>query len=98
MLLRCAGSVDSFNLEDFYGAGHIAAHFERTGGYALTDAALAAVLLYRGCDASTTLRASRVGRIMHAHGLQHEVDCAAQFDTHDVVPELSDGCLRLAAA
>jgi 2-phosphosulfolactate phosphatase len=95
VLLLCAGSVDSFNLEDFYGAGHIAAHFERTGGYALTDAALAAVLLYRGCDASTTLRASRVGRIMQSHGLQHEVDCAAQFDTHDVVPELNDGCLRL---
>jgi 2-phosphosulfolactate phosphatase len=98
VLLLCAGSLDSFNLEDFYGAGHIAAHFERTGGYALTDAALAAMLLYRGCDASTILRASRVGRIMQAHGLQHEVDCAAQFDTHDVVPELNDGCLRLAAA
>lgn len=98
VLLLCSGSVDSFNLEDFYGAGHIAAHFERIGGYSPTDAALAAMLLYRGCDASATLRASRVGRIMQAHGLQHEVDCAAQFDTHDVIPELNDGCLRLAAA
>lgn len=98
VLLLCSGSVDSFNLEDFYGAGHIAAHFERIGGYSPTDAALAAILLCRSCDAPTTLRASRVGRIMQAHGLQHEVDCAAQFDTHDVVPELNDGCLRLAAA
>ena len=98
VLLLCAGSVDSFNLEDFYGAGHIATHFERIGGYALTDAALAAVLLYRGGDASTTLHSSRVGRIMQAHGLQHEVDYAAQFDTHDVVPELNNGCLRLAPA
>lgn len=98
VLLLCAGSVDSFNLEDFYGAGHIASHFERIGGYALTDAALAAVLLCRHSDALATLRASRVGRIMQAHGLQHEVDCAARFDAHDIVPELSGGCLRLAAA
>lgn len=98
VLLLCAGSVDSFNLEDFYGAGHIAAHFERLGGYSLSDAALAAVLMYRGCEASTTLRASRVGRIMQAHGLQLEIDCAAQFDLHGVVPELNNGCLQLAAA
>jgi 2-phosphosulfolactate phosphatase len=98
VLLLCAGSVDSFNLEDFYGAGHIAAHFERIGGYSFTDAALAAILLYRSCDAATALRASRVGRMMQAHGLQHEVDCAARFDLHGVVPELNGGCLRLAAA
>lgn len=98
VLLLCAGSVDNFNLEDFYGAGHIASHFDRIGGYALTDAAVAATLLCRNCDALATLRASRVGRIMQAHGLQHEVDCAARFDAHDVVPELNDGCLRLAAA
>ncbi|MET1161509.1 MAG: 2-phosphosulfolactate phosphatase, partial [Pseudoxanthomonas sp.] len=98
VLLLCAGSADSFNLEDFYGAGHIAAHFERSGSYALTDAALAATLLYRGRDALTTLGASRVGRIMQAYGLQHEVECASRFDSHDVVPELSNGCLRLAAA
>lgn len=96
VLLLCSGSVDSFNLEDFYGAGHIAAHFERIGGYALTDAALAAMLLCRNCDAPATLRASRVGRIMLAHGLQLEVDFASQSDTHGVVPELSEGCLRLA--
>ena len=98
VLLVCSGSVDRFNLEDFYGAGHIAAHFARRGSYTLTDAALAAVLLYRGCDAQTALGASRVGRMMQAHDMQHEVDCAAQFDTLDVVPELSDGCLQLAAA
>jgi 2-phosphosulfolactate phosphatase len=98
VLLLCAGSVDAFNLEDFYGAGHIASHLERIGGYAPTDAAVAATLLRRNCDALATLRASRVGRIMQAHGLQHEVDCAARFDAHDAVPELSGGCLRLAAA
>lgn len=98
VLLVCAGSMNHFNLEDFYGAGHLAAHFERNGRYKLSDAALAALLLYRGCDAGTALGASRVGRLMRAHGLQHEVDLAAQSDTLDVVPELIDGCLRAVVA
>ncbi|MEO8367566.1 MAG: 2-phosphosulfolactate phosphatase [Pseudoxanthomonas sp.] len=98
VLLVCAGSMDSFNLEDFYGAGHLVAHLEPSGNYALTDAALAALLLYRGCDAGTALQASRVGRMMQAHALQHEVDCAAQSDIFDVVPELRDGCLQQVAA
>lgn len=97
VLIVCSGSVDRFNLEDFYGAGHLAAHFERAGNYSLTDAALAALLLYRGCDAQTALGASRVGRMMQAHDLQHEIDCAAQSDTLDVVPELRNGCLQLVA-
>lgn len=97
VLIVCAGSLDRFNLEDFYCAGHLAAHFERSGGYVLTDAALAALLLYRGCDARTALGASRVGQLMRAHDLQHEVDCAARFDVLDVVPELRGGCVQLAA-
>jgi 2-phosphosulfolactate phosphatase len=98
VLLVCSGSVDRFNLEDFYGAGHLADHFERSGHYDLTDAALAAMLLRRGCDAQTALDASRVGRMMTAHALQHEVDCASQADTLDVVPRLDDGRLHLVAA
>ena len=98
VLVVCAGSVDRFNLEDFYGAGHVVNHFERKGGYALSDAALAALLLYRGCDADTALQASRVGRMMQGHQLRHEVEYAANRDTLDVVPELRDGCLQLAVA
>ena len=98
VLVVCSGSVDRFNLEDFYGAGHIAAHFDAVGGYAMSDAALAALLFYRGCDADTALRSSRVGRMMQAHQLGAEVEYAANKDTMDVVPELSDGCLRLVAA
>lgn len=98
VVLVCSGSVDRFNLEDFYGAGHLAAHFEQGGGYCLTDAALAAVLLYRGCDAPTALGASRVGRMMQAHDLQDEIDCAARFDVLDVVPVLENGRLQLVGA
>ncbi len=98
VLFVCAGSVARFNLEDFYGAGHLIGHFERSGNYELTDAALAALLLRRGCEAQTALGASRVGRMMKAHALQQEVDCAAQADTLDVVPRLDGGCLHLVAA
>ena len=98
VLVLCAGSVDRFNLEDFYGAGHIASHFETIGGYALTDAAIAALLLYRGCTADTALAASRVGQLMSQYDHQHEVDCAARLDCLDVVPRLQDGCLQLVAA
>lgn len=98
ILLVCSGSADRFNLEDFYGAGHLVEHFERSGNYDLTDAALAALLLRRGCDAQTALGASRVGRMMTAHALQREVDCAAQVDTLDVVPRLDGGCLHLVVA
>lgn len=97
VLLLCAGSVDRFNLEDFYGAGHLVAHFERSGNYELTDAALAALLLRRGCDARTALGASRVGRMTDAHHLQHEVDYAAQTDVLEVVPRLDEGRLRKVA-
>jgi len=98
VLLVCAGSVGRFNLEDFYGAGHLTAHFDRAGSYALTDAAQAALLLYRGCDADTALGISRVGKMMRTHGMQNEVDCAAQFDTVKIVPKLSHGRLQAAVA
>jgi len=97
VLLVCSGSVDRFNLEDFYGAGHIAAHFERSGNYSMTDAAMAALLLYRGCNVDTVMSVSYGGRLIRQYDLQHEIDCITQLDSHDIVPVLSDGCLRQVA-
>ena len=97
VLLVCSGSVDRFNLEDFYGAGHIAAYFEGGADYVLSDAAMAALLLYRGCDIETAFGASHGGRLIRQHGLQHEIDCVTQRDTSSVVPVLRGGCLRQVA-
>jgi 2-phosphosulfolactate phosphatase len=97
VLLVCSGSVDRFNLEDFYGAGHIAAHFERSGNYSLTDAAMAALLLYQGCDVDAVVNVSHGGRLARQYDLQHEIDCISQLDSHNIVPVLSDGCLRQVA-
>jgi len=94
VLIVCSGSVGRFNLEDFYGAGHIVAHFMKYTGYDTNDAGTAALLLYRGCDARTALLGSRVGKMMRQRSLQHEVDYAAQLDILDVVPRLRDGRLR----
>jgi 2-phosphosulfolactate phosphatase len=94
VLIVCSGSVGRFNLEDFYGAGHLVAHFMRHPGYDTNDAGTAALLLYRGCDARTALLSSRVGRMMQQRSLQHEVEYAAQLDVLSVVPRLQGDRLR----
>jgi 2-phosphosulfolactate phosphatase len=97
LLLVCSGSVDAFNLEDFYGAGHLVSHFTRRDpGFELSDAALAARILHDGSEALECLSRSRVGRMMLERGLRNEVAYAARKDHLSVVPELRDG--RLVAA
>lgn len=89
VLIVCAGSLGRFNLEDFYGAGHLVSHFRtRHSGYELNDAANAALLLHRGCDPRTALLSSRVGKIMCERLLQDEVEYAARHDSLDVVARL----------
>jgi len=96
ILIVCAGSADRFNLEDFYGAGHLvsllaAGEEER---YELSDSARAARLLHDRYDAYECLAASRVGQMMLARGLKDEVAFAAQKSRFDVVPRLEQGRLR----
>lgn len=90
ILIVCAGSLGSFNLEDFYGAGHFVSLFRELGGRAvqLTDAARAALLLHDRLDALECLRASRVGRMMLERGLLEEVEFAAAKSRLDVVAKL----------
>ena len=91
VMIVCAGSGGRFNLEDFYGAGHLVSHFKtQRSGYELNDAANAALLLYRGCDARTALLSSRVGKIMCERSLQDEVEYAARHDSLNVVVRLEN--------
>ena len=50
VLLVCAGSMENFNLEDFYGAGHLVTALRGSAARAveLSDAALAAKKLHDG--------------------------------------------------
>jgi 2-phosphosulfolactate phosphatase len=95
VLLVCSGSADNFNLEDFYGAGYLVSLLASRGrGRELSDAAIAARMLYEGSDALACLSDGRVGRMMLARGLEREVAFAAQKSRFTVVPELRDGALR----
>jgi 2-phosphosulfolactate phosphatase len=96
VLIVCSGSGNNFNFEDFYGAGYfvecLLPHVKD-----LSDAAKAALLLYRQAKAPEALLDCRVGRMMVARGLAHEVEFACQRDAFAVVPALEQGRLRLIA-
>lgn len=95
ILMVCSGSMGSFNLEDFYGAGYLVQLLaERLGEHAdFSDAARAARAVFRSGDPVPTLTNCRVGRMMAERGLTHEIAYAAQLSRLDVVPWLQDGRL-----
>jgi 2-phosphosulfolactate phosphatase len=94
ILIVCSGSGNNFNYEDFYGAGYfvecLLPHVPD-----LSDAAKAALALYRHARAPEALLDCRVGRMMAARGLAREVEFASRRDAFPVVPALEGGRLRL---
>ena len=94
VLIVCSGSGNNFNFEDFYGAGYfVECLLQHVGD--LSDAAKAALALYRHAKAPAALLDCRVGRMMVARGLAREVEFACRRDIFAVVPALQDGRLRL---
>jgi 2-phosphosulfolactate phosphatase len=94
VLIVCSGSGNNFNFEDFYGAGYFVECFgEHVAD--LSDAAKAALALYRHAKAPDALLDCRVGRMMVARGLAREVEFACRRDAFPVVPALEHGRLRL---
>lgn len=98
VILLCSGSAGNVNLEDMVGAGYLVDVFAQrlSGTRDLSDAALAALHLYRGTDPLDALLRSRVGRLMQDRDLVHEVEYAAQRSVLDVVPKLHGDRLRVA--
>ncbi len=96
IIIVCSGSVDNFNLEDFYGAGYLVDLLSgRLGSRCdLTDSALAAKTLFQPQRNRELLLSSRVGRMMIERDLAAEVEFAAELSNTDVVPGLSGGVLR----
>ena len=96
VLIVCSGSGNNFNFEDFYGAGYFVECFlEHVRD--LSDAAKAALALYRHAKAPEALLDCRVGRMMAARGLAREVEFACRRDAFPIVPALEAGRLRLLA-
>ena len=96
VLIVCSGSGGNFNFEDFYGAGYFVECFLPQVSD-LSDAAKAALALYRHARAPEALLDCRVGRMMVARGLAHEVEFACRRDLYPIVPALERGRLRLLA-
>jgi 2-phosphosulfolactate phosphatase len=96
VLIVCSGSGNNFNFEDFYGAGYFVECFLKHSGD-LSDAAKAALEVYRHAKAPEALLDCRVGRMMAARGLAGEVEFACRLDAYPVVPALEHGRLRLVA-
>jgi 2-phosphosulfolactate phosphatase len=99
VLIVCAGSANNFNFEDFYGAGAFVERFAAAlGGAAdFSDAARAALSVYRQSRLPDALLECRVGRMMVRRGLAQEVEFACRLDEFPVIPALEDGRLRLVA-
>jgi len=96
VLLVCSGSGGNLNFEDFYGAGCFVERLaERLGPAAdLSDAARAARTVYRHSRLPQALLECRLGRMMSARGLAHEVEFACRVDAFPVVAALEEGRLR----
>jgi 2-phosphosulfolactate phosphatase len=93
VILLCAGAGEAFTLEDFYGAGYCASLLMAAADYWPTDAAVAAMLLHDSSEALDCIRRSRIGRVMTARALDHELAFAAQKSVLASVPRFSDGRL-----
>jgi len=94
VLIVCSGSGDNFNFEDFYGAGYFVECF-LNHATDVSDAAKAALVVYRNAKAPEALLDCRVGRMMVERGLAREVEFACRRDAFPVVPALKQGRLRL---
>jgi len=99
-ILLCSGSMGGFNLEDFYGAGHVAAMLTEAAPsrFRLSDSAIAARALFQSQAPEECLLRGRVGKLLVAIGLEDEVRFTARLDSCPIVPQLFDGRLRLSTA
>ncbi len=85
----CAGRGGAVGLDDVYCAGYLVDRLLHSGEPALTDAAAAALRLYR-CepDALTLFRQSAAGRHVIGLGLSADVDYCAERDVSLALPRL----------
>ena len=96
LLIVCAGSMGNFNLEDFVGAGYLVALLAtRLGDDAdFSDAARAALAVFRRDSPEALLLGSRVGRMFASRRLEEEVRYCARLSTLPVVAKMEGNMLR----
>ncbi len=85
----CAGREHAFAIDDAYCAGYLIHRMLESGSGELTDAAIAAVALFRGePDAQAIFTRSAAGRAVIRLGLADDLTYCAQRDTSSAVPRL----------
>lgn len=95
VLLVCAGTFESFALEDAWAAGRL---IELLGGAECTDAAMAVSAVSRLYpDPLEALRAARNGRALAAKGRDAEVAWCARESVFDIVGVMKEGVIRATA-
>jgi 2-phosphosulfolactate phosphatase len=97
VLLVCAGTFETFALEDAAGAGLLASRLvaHSAGTHSLTDAALAARMIAQGGDdCLALLREARNGRALYAKGRGAEVEWCAQQSRYNVVGFMESSVIR----
>lgn len=94
--LLCAGTDGKVAMEDVLGAGAV---MEVLGSPAASDVARMAVRLYRAEQGrlGEALREAQGGRNLLGVGLGEDIDFAARVDALDVVGEVTEGAVRVAA-
>lgn len=97
VLLVCAGTFETFALEDAAGAGLLASRLvaNSPGAHSLTDAASAARMIAQsGDDCLGLLREARNGRALYAKGRGAEVEWCAQQSRYNVVGFMESSVIR----
>ncbi len=85
----CAGREHAFAIDDAYCAGYLIYRILESGSADLTDAAMAAVALFRSePDAQAVFTRSAAGRNVIRLGLTDDIAYCAQRDASNAVPRL----------
>jgi 2-phosphosulfolactate phosphatase len=92
VLLVCAGTFETFALEDAIAAGLLAAEFPAAE---LTDAAVAAIATARRFASPLAgLLAARNGRALAARGWNDQIEWCAQVSRFDAIGAMDGGIIR----
>src|SRR5213076_2708538 len=92
VLLVCAGTFETFALEDAYAAGLLIGEL---GAATLTDAASTVRTLAAAClDPLAALRSARNGRALEASGRAADVEWCAQLSKYNVVGQMNAAVIR----
>ena len=97
ILIVCAGTEQAFSLEDALCAGYLAELLQgETAALEMTDAAYAALLLYRqaAADLPGVVKHSKNGRRLYEIGRADDVDYCLRKNTVTVVPRYANGSIR----